>query len=536
MSEISNLTALIVDPNTSMRGNLQNMLNMCELTKIDHAVSAGTAIRQLQKKPFDVIICEYDLGEGQDGQQLLEDLRHNKLISAATIYFIVTAERVIDKVMGAAEQAPTDYILKPFTADTLLERLNRAILKRNVFHPIYQMMGQGQLREALGACVSGLTANPRYAADLMRLRAELHTSLNEPAAAQEIYQQLIEARSVPWARLGLAKCCYMQDKLQEAEKLLNELIVDNTKYMDAYDWLAKVHEKMGQEEQARTVLAGAVSVSPHAVRRLRKLGEVALRTGDVDTAERSFQQVVNKGKYSEFRDPEDHVKLVQSLVTKGDTDQAAAVIRDLQKSMSGNDKTPACKSLSSAMLYKTLGDTERTEQELMAAVSACRNHVGMSDDMKMVLAQGCLANGMEEDAAEVMLDVMNNASNEEDIARAKKVLAEAGHADLAEKLVGESRRQVADLLTSGADKARHGDYQGAVDLMQEALRKMPENPQVAFNAAVAILKYMENLGWDGQMGERCRGLIDKVRQLEPSNPRLEPLSEMYQQLAQKRGR
>lgn len=304
--------------------------------------------------------------------------------------------------------------------------------------------------------------------------------------------------------------------------------------MDAYDWLAKVHEKMGQAEQARAVLAGAVSVSPHAVRRLRKLGEVAMRTGDVDTAERSFQQVVSKARYSEFRDPEDHVKLVQSLVTKGDTDQAAAVIRDLQKSMNSNDKMPVCRALSSAMLYKTLGDTERTSQELTAAVAACRNHIGLSDDMKMVLAQGCLANDMEEDAAEVMLDVMNNASNEEGMARAKQVLEQAGRADLAEKIASESRRQVADLLTTGADKARHGDYKGAVELMQEALRKMPENPQVVFNAAVAILKYLENSGWEGALGERCRSLIDKVRSLEPANPRLEPLSEMYQQIAQKR--
>lgn len=535
MAEFSNLTALIVDPSTNMRSNLQNMLHMCQLTRIEHAVSAGTAIRQLQKKPFDIVICEYELGEGQDGQQLLEDLRHNKIIGPGTIYFIVTAERMLDKVVGAAELAPTDYILKPFTADMLLERITRAVNKRAVFNPIYQMMAQGQLREALGACVGSEAANPRYAADFLRLRAELHASLNEPEAAGAIYRQLIEARALPWAQLGLAKCLYAQGQLAEAEQLLTALVEENDKYMDAYDWLAKVHEKMGQGEQARAVLAEAVTVSPHAVRRLRRLGEVALKTGDAETAERSFQQVVNKAKYSEFRDPEDHVKLVQSLVSKGDTDQAAAVIRDLQKSLNGNDRMQACRALSSAMLYKTLGDTERTSQELTAAVAACRDHVGLSDEMKMVLAQGCLTNNLEEGAAEIMLDVMNNASSEEDMQRAKQVLAQAGRPDLAEKIAAQSQRQVSDLVTSGAEKARDADYQGAVALMQEALKKMPDNPQVVFNAAVAILKYLENLGWDGALGERCRTLIDKMRQLEPANPRLEPLSELYQQIMQKRG-
>ncbi|MBS0308091.1 MAG: tetratricopeptide repeat protein [Proteobacteria bacterium] len=535
MNEISNLTALIVDPNTNMRGSLQNMLNLCGLTKIEHAVSAGTAIRQIQKKHHDVVLCEYDLGDGQDGQQLLEDLRHNKLIGPGIIYFIITAERMLDKVVGAAELAPTDYILKPFTADMLLERIGRALHKRAAFAPVHDMMSHGQLREALGACISGEVANPRYAADFQRLRADMHVSLNEPAAAETIYRQLIGDRDLAWARLGLASCLFMQGRLEEAENTLVDLLAENDKYMHAYDLLAQVREKMGKQDEAKAVLESAVAVSPHAVRRLRRLGEVALRAGDTDTAERSFQKVISKAKYSEFRDPEDHVKLVQSLVSKGDTDLASAMIRDLQKSLSGNDRMPACRALSSAMLYKTLGDAERTSQELSAAVVACRDQAGLSDELKMVLAQGCLTNNLEEEAAEVMLDVMNNASNDEDMARARQVLEQAGRADLADKLATESRRQVSDLVTSGVSKAHEGDFKGAVALMQEALKKMPDNPQVVFNSALAILRYLENLGWDTALGDRSRMLIEKMRGLEPANPKLEALSDLYQQIAVKRG-
>ncbi|MBI1891299.1 MAG: response regulator [Burkholderiales bacterium] len=533
MKEFSSLTALIVEPNMGMRGNLHNMLNLCELTKIDHAVSAGTAIRALQKKTYDVVICEYDLGEGQDGQQLLEDLRHNKLITLWTIYIIVTAERMYEKVVSAAELAPTDYILKPFTADMLLERISRALEKRAVFFPVYQLMGQTRLHEAIQACIAGEENSRRYAIDFMRLRAELHVTLNEPAEAEAIYQKLVETKAVAWARLGLAKTMYMQDRFTEAEKTLADLVAENDKYMDAYDWLAKTHERIGEVERAKAVLQGAVAVSPHGVRRLRKLGEVALKAGDVDVAEKSFQQVLHKAKYSEFRDPEDHVNLVKTLVTKGDTTQAATVIRDLQRNMSTNDKTPVCKSLSSAMLHESLGDAERTAQELAAALDACKQTVGLSTDMKMTLAESCLQNNLEEGASEVMLEVMNNASNNEDMAKAMSVFEKAGRPDLAEKTAKESRRQVVELVSSGADKAREGDYKGAVVLMLEALKKLPENPQVVFNTAVAILKYLENLGWDPQLGDRCRLLIDKARRLEPSNPRLAPLAELYKQIVQK---
>lgn len=535
MKDFSKLTALIIDPSPGMRANLHNMLNLCNLTKIEHAVSAGTAIRQLQKKAYDVIICEYDLGEGQDGQQLLEDLRHNKVISLWAIYIIVTAERAYEKVVGAAELGPTDYILKPFTSDMLLERIARAFDKRAIFLPVHQLMGQSRLREAIDACIAGEESHRRHAIEFMRLRAEMHMVLGEPEQAETIYRKLVEVRAIAWTRLGLAKSLHLQGRFADAESILTGLVAENNQYMDAYDWLARTHEKIGQLNEAKMVLAGAVAISPHAVRRLRRLGEVAFEAGDVETAERSFQQVVSKARYSEFRDPEDHVKLVRTLVTKGDTQQATMVIRDLQKSLQGNDKMPACRALSSALLHTSLGDNERAAEELSAAVAACRDASVLSAEMKMALATSCLANNLEDSAAQIMLEVMNNASNGTDMAKAMGVFEQAGRADLAEKTARESRRQVVEMVSSGADKARQGDYQGAVSLMLDAVQKLPENPQVVFNAAVAILKYLENQGWDGQLSERCRVLIDKARRLEPSNPRLVPLTELYQQIMRKYG-
>ncbi len=535
MIDFSKLSALIIDPNPGMRANLHNMLNLCRLTRIEHAVSAGTAIRQLQVKAYDLVICEYDLGEGQDGQQLLEDLRQNRIIGLGTIYFIVTAERSYEKVVGAAELGPTDYILKPFTADMLLERIVRAFDKQAIFQPVHQLIGQSRLQEAVAECIAGEAGHPRHASDFMRLRAELHMAQGEAPQAEAIYRKLIDMRTVAWARLGLGKALYQQDRFDEAEGILRALVEENGNYMDAYDWLARTHERIGRFAEAQQVLQDAVAVSPHAVRRLRKLGEVALAAGDAGTAERAFQLVVGKARYSEFRDPEDHVKLVRALVTRGDTARAETVIRDLQKSLADNDKMPACRALSAAMLHEARGDAARAAEELTAAVAACREPVGISSDMKMMLATTCLANKMEQGASEVMLDVMNNAANGADMARAMGVFERHGRADLAEQTARESRRQVVELVTSGADKARQGDYQGAVDSMLAAVQKLPDNPQVVFNAAVAILKYLENLGWENRLGERCRLLIDKARQLEPANPRLAPLAELHRQIRRKHG-
>ncbi|MES2759867.1 MAG: tetratricopeptide repeat protein [Pseudomonadota bacterium] len=533
MNELDGLSALIIEPHAGMRASIHNMLNLCGLTKIDHAGSSNNAIKHLGLKTFDLILCEYDLDGGQDGQQLLEDLRHHKLITLSTMFFMVTAEGNYSKVVSAAELAPTDYILKPFTADRLLERIARALERRNVFMPVYQFMESGNQRDAIAACIEGMKANPRYAVDFLRLRAELHMFLGEPAEAEPIYQQLFESKAIAWARLGLAKTLFMRERFDEAKEMLEGLVESNKKFVDAYDWLSKTHAAIGALDKSQAVLAEAVAVSPHAVRRLRKLGELALETGDTETAEKVLKQVVSKAKYSEFRDPEDHVKLVQTLVRKGDPVQAAAVIRDLDKSMGGQKNTSVCSAISSAMVHEYTGNEVRLNESLTAALAGCKDASGLSAEMKMELARNCLTNNMEDGAAEVMRDVMRNASNNAVMAKAMSVFEKAGRSDLAASTAQESRQQVVDMVAAGANKAKEGDYKGAVELMIEAVQKLPDNPAVAFNAAVAVLKCLENLGWEDRLGQSAVTLIDSVRRLDPVNPKLPALAGLHQQILKK---
>src|SRR6202035_1694704 len=109
-----------------------------------------------------------------------------------------------------------------------------------------------------------------------------------------------------------------------------------------------------------------------------------------ETAEKVLKQVVSKAKYSEFRDPEDHVKLVQTLVRKGDPVQAAAVIRDLDKTMGGQRNTVVCSAISSAMVHEYTGNDTRLNESLTAALAACKDASGLSAESKMELARNCL--------------------------------------------------------------------------------------------------------------------------------------------------
>jgi tetratricopeptide (TPR) repeat protein len=326
---------------------------------------------------------------------------------------------------------------------------------------------------------------------------------------------------------------FLRERYGDAREILEDLVETNKNFVDAYDWLARTHEAVGELGKAQAVLADAVGVSPHAVRRLRKLGETALEAGDNDTAEKILKQVVSKAKYSEFKDPQDHVRLVQTLVRKGDPVQAAAVIRDLDKSMAFQKHTPLCSAIAASMVHEYTGNEARLNEALIAALTASKDAPELRPELKLELARVAIDNHQEEGAAEVMREVMRNAQNGAAMARAMAVFENAGRGELAHKLALESRQQVVDLVATGAAKARDGDFKGAVSLMEEAVAKLPDNPQVAFNAALAALKCLDHNGWDERLGQQALGYITSVRRLDPVNPKLPALAGLHEQILKK---
>lgn len=532
MDELKGLTALLIEPQAGMRGSLHGMLNQCGLSRIDDVANASQAIRQLGIHSYDLVLCEYELEGGQDGQQLLEDLRAQKLVKPTTLFFMVTGEGNFGKVVSAVEMLPTDYILKPFTAERMLERVRRALARRNAMLPVYQLMELGDERGAIAACAAGLLRQPRYATDFERQRAELHLLLGEAAEAETIYANLYASKAIAWARLGQARASFLRGDYIGAQGLLEELKKQHRTFLEAYDWLARTLQALGKPAQAQAVLSEAVNISPHAVRRLRALGDAALEAGDAGTAEKALKQVLSKARHSEFRDPEDHARLVQALVRKGDPAQAAIVIRDLEKSMAGQKNSEACGAIASAMLHEYLGETTDLARALHNALTASRG-AELSARMKIELARSCLENGEEEGAAEVMRDVMRNAANGAVMARAMAVFERAGRGTQALALAHQSRQEVADMVALGATRAREGDFAGAVALMVDAVTRLPDNPQVLFNAAVAVLKCLEQTGWDERLGQYALDFIGGVRRLDPLNPRLPALAGLHQQILQK---
>ena len=83
---------LIVDDFAGIRQLLRESLRSLGARNIDQASSGGEAMNLLNKVRYDVVLCDYNLGEGKNGQQVLEEARIRQLLLPSSVFVMVSAE------------------------------------------------------------------------------------------------------------------------------------------------------------------------------------------------------------------------------------------------------------------------------------------------------------------------------------------------------------------------------------------------------------------------------------------------------------
>jgi len=231
--ELPRMRVLLVDRHASARNTLRMILSTLGISAVHNASNTTEVMRQVKAYSFDVIFADYHLDDGRDGQQLLEELRQQRLISLSTVYMVVTAERGYHNVVSVAELAPDDYLIKPFTADQLQSRLAKALYKKKYFERVFRHLDNGAFNDALAACEALIGKDDQFLYDTLRFKGEILNALGRYEEAKAVYQQVLDNAMVPWARMGLAIALRGMDALAEAEMIGTSIIDDFPEYLAA---------------------------------------------------------------------------------------------------------------------------------------------------------------------------------------------------------------------------------------------------------------------------------------------------------------
>ncbi|HEY0954821.1 MAG TPA: response regulator, partial [Roseateles sp.] len=334
---LRSLNFLLVEDFEAMRNVLKSLLLRCGAQRVDTARDGQEASRMLHAKSYDVVMCDYDLGPGKNGQQLLEEARLKGWVSPASVWLMITAEKTSIMVSAAAEDAPDDYLLKPITEGLLQTRLLRLVERKAALAGIATAMKAHDWRRALQLCNEQIAAGTKSLAEVLRLQAQLYQKLDEWPKAQAVYEAVLQRGPLAWAKLGLAQVRLHGNDQAGALALLVDIVRDHPQYLDAYDELAGLLAEQGQVQQQLTLLERAVKLSPNSAQRQAALGKVALAQGQHDMAERAFTRSIKLTEHSAVENVEPFLGLSRLHCEAGAPDEARKMMAALTQRYDGPD-------------------------------------------------------------------------------------------------------------------------------------------------------------------------------------------------------
>jgi two-component system, chemotaxis family, chemotaxis protein CheY len=117
-----NMKVLIVDDFATMRKIVRNVLKQIGFTTMLEADNGKAALKILKKEKIDLILCDWNMPE-MPGIELLKAIRSEDELKSIP-FVMVTAEAQKDNIIEAVKAGVTSYIVKPFSAETVSEKLN----------------------------------------------------------------------------------------------------------------------------------------------------------------------------------------------------------------------------------------------------------------------------------------------------------------------------------------------------------------------------------------------------------------------------
>ena len=130
MADKTTLKFLVVDDFSTMRRIVRNLLKELGFTNVDEAEDGAIALGRLKSGGIDFVVTDWNM-PNMDGLTLLQSIRSDPALKHLPV-LMITAEAKKENIIAAAQAGASGYIVKPFTAATLSEKLNKIFEKMGV--------------------------------------------------------------------------------------------------------------------------------------------------------------------------------------------------------------------------------------------------------------------------------------------------------------------------------------------------------------------------------------------------------------------
>ncbi|MCR6651464.1 MAG: response regulator [Cellvibrionaceae bacterium] len=530
------LHVLVVDDFSSFRSTMSSMLNKLGVKNIEEASKAFEVLKWCKDRKFDLIFCDYNLGPGKNGQQLLEELRFRKLISRHTLFVMVTAEASKDMVLSAYDCEPDDYLMKPLNLQVLEQRFTRLVQTRDALVKVYQLLEAEDLAKATDELKQLVEQRGRHTSLAQKLLGEILLQQRRYQEAESLYQEVLAGgRRLDWAVLGLAKVHYAQGDIAGAKQELSELIDESRLFLPAHDEIANILEQERDFDALQVSVEKAVELCPRSILRQRRLAQVAENNGDVGRTLRAAVDAMKLGEFSCHQDTSDALRFLNAAANSLEHNIEVEKVDVLDESKRCLDKLMSTKRMDV--------NQELHARLLMARVEALSGRV---EDAKQTLRD---QNGLLKESTGKNVDMdlayvayLNSIGQLTEAGAHLKTMAQLYEKDPAsmeklDKLLPEprseaNRRRVAQLNKTGIELYKEGHYDEALRFFNRATLLYPRHIGLQLNRLQTLIAKVKAEPADEVLRAQMREQLEKVDTLLAADPNPTQL-ERFRQLRDK---
>ncbi|WPM31640.1 chemotaxis response regulator CheY [Hydrogenobacter sp. T-2] len=115
---------LVVDDMSTMRKIIRTILNQLGYTNVEEAENGKEALSKLRSGNYDFVLLDWNMPE-MDGFETLKQIRSDDKLKGIPV-IMVTAEAKKENVLAAIQAGANNYVVKPFTPETLKEKIEKA--------------------------------------------------------------------------------------------------------------------------------------------------------------------------------------------------------------------------------------------------------------------------------------------------------------------------------------------------------------------------------------------------------------------------
>ena len=295
--------ALLVEGNPMLRNVAATQLREAGVGEVTAVARLRDARLALERQRFDVVLCYREFeDEAESGQDLLDELRRERLLPHSTVFLMVTRQASFHQVVEAAEAALDGLLLRPYTTAALHQRLQEARRRKRELAAVLQALDAGESERAFTLALKRFQQGAPYAFWCGHVAAELLLDLKRPQDARQLFEKLHGARPQARALLGMARAMAAAGDPGGARRLLEPMLAEDPTQADAHDLHGRLLLEQGQFEAALAAYRQAAELTPGCLLRAQHAGALAYYQGQQDEARQWLEQCLRLGVLSRLFD------------------------------------------------------------------------------------------------------------------------------------------------------------------------------------------------------------------------------------------